>query len=113
MSLQRGATGALICLAFLEAAPAQAHVKWFAPYIVGAPPQPISSVLANPWFWIGILLVILFFVLTRLVEISPLGDRVHDGLDRSTGALYRRLDDYIRGRSVPSSLRYSPSVAFI
>lgn len=96
MTLQRGATAALICLAFLEAAPAQAHVKWFAPYIVGAPPQPIASVLANPWFWIGILLVILFFVLTRLVEISPLGDRVHDGLDRSTGALYRRLDDYIR-----------------
>ena len=22
--------------------PAHAHVKWFAPYIVGAPPQPIG-----------------------------------------------------------------------
>lgn len=26
---------------------AHAHVKWFAPYIVGAPPQPLSATLAN------------------------------------------------------------------
>ena len=82
--------------ALLAALPAEAHVKWFAPYIVGAPPQPISSVLADPWFWIGIVLVTLFFVLTRLVEISPFGERVHDGLDRATAALWHRLDDYVR-----------------
>ncbi|WP_275790356.1 hypothetical protein [Pararhizobium gei] len=75
---------------------AQAHVKWFAPYIVGAPPQPISTVLTDPWFWIGIVLVVIFFVLTRLVEISPFGARVHDGLDRVTGPLWKRLDDYVR-----------------
>lgn len=33
---------------------AEAHVKWFAPYIVGAPPQPLSATLTNQWFWIGI-----------------------------------------------------------
>jgi len=80
----------------LAALPAKAHVKWFAPYIVGAPPQPIASVLGNPWFWIGIVLVIMFFVLTRLVEISRFGDRAHDGLDRATNALWHRLDDYVR-----------------
>jgi len=75
---------------------AQAHVKWFAPYIVGAPPQPISTVLSDPWFWIGIILVVVFFVLTRLIEISSFGSRVHDGLDRVTGPLWNRLDDYVR-----------------
>lgn len=82
--------GLLICDA------AEAHVKWFAPYIVGAPPQPISTVLSNPWFWSGISLVVMFFVLTRLVEISSFGDRVHSGLDRGTSFLWRRLDDYVR-----------------
>lgn len=75
---------------------AEAHVKWFAPYIVGAPPQPISTVLSNSWFWSGIALVVVFFVLTRLVEISSFGDRVHDGLDRGTSFLWLRLDDYVR-----------------
>ncbi|WP_276122042.1 hypothetical protein [Pararhizobium qamdonense] len=76
--------------------PAWAHVKWFAPYIVGAPPQAISTVLGDPWFWTGIALVVVFFILTRLVEISPFGDKVHDALDWVTGPLWRRLDDYVR-----------------
>jgi hypothetical protein len=76
--------------------PAWAHVKWFAPYIVGSPPQPISTVLGDPWFWTGIALVVVFFILTRLVEISPFGDKVHDALDWVTGPLWRRLDDYVR-----------------
>lgn len=82
--------------AVLLAQPAEAHVKWFAPYIVGAPPQPISTILADPWLWIGLVLVVVFFVLTRLVEISPLGERVHGVLDRVTGPLWNRLDDYVR-----------------
>ena len=45
-----GALGGLLCLPLA----AEAHVKWFAPYIVGAPPQPISATLTNPWFWTGI-----------------------------------------------------------
>lgn len=81
--------------AFMPAV-AEAHVKWFAPYIVGAPPQPIGTVLGNVWFWTGIALVIVFFALTRLVEISAFGDRVHDGLDWATNALWNRLDDYVR-----------------
>lgn len=75
---------------------AEAHVKWFAPYIIGAPPQSISTVVTDRWFWIGIVFVLLFFVLARLVEISPLGERFHDVLDRVTGPLWNRLDDYVR-----------------
>lgn len=92
-SLMLGA-GMAGVVAFSDAA--EAHVKWFAPYIVGAPPNPISTVLADPWFWTGIVLVTVFFVLTRMVEISDAGDRVHDALDRLTGPLWTRLDDYVR-----------------
>ena len=54
-----------VALSGLSVAPAAAHVKWFAPYIVGAPPQPVSATLTNPWFWIGIILVLIFFTATR------------------------------------------------
>ena len=59
-----GAIGGLLCLPLA----AEAHVKWFAPYIVGAPPQPISATLTNTWFWTGIALVLVFFLATRAVE---------------------------------------------
>jgi len=83
-------------LAAATAMPVHAHVKWFAPYIVGAPPRPIGTVLANPWFWTGLILVIVFFVLTRLVEASRVGERALDGLDRVTTPLWNRVDDYVR-----------------
>ncbi len=49
LPLGRAAIG-LIALsggALSWSAPAQAHVKWFAPYIVDAAPQPISATLTN------------------------------------------------------------------
>ena len=76
--------------------PAYAHVKWFAPYIVEAQPSPLNIVLQNQWMWAGIALVLIFFVATRLVEISTHGTAVSRGLNRCTGAAYTRLDDYIR-----------------
>jgi hypothetical protein len=87
-----GAFGGLLCLPLV----AQAHVKWFAPYIVGAPPQPISATLTNTWFWTGIALVLAFFLATRVVETSKTGDAVLDGLDRLTDPLWQRLDDFVR-----------------
>ena len=84
-------------LALLSAtAPAAAHVKWFAPYIVGAPPQPLLAVAANMWFWIGITLVLVFFLATRAVEKSPLGETILSSMDRATDPLWRRLDDFVR-----------------
>jgi hypothetical protein len=78
------------------ATPAQAHVKWFAPYIVGAPPQPISATLTNAWFWTGIALVLVFFLVTRAVEKSSMGETILQGMDRITDPLWNRLDEFVR-----------------
>jgi hypothetical protein len=75
---------------------AQAHVKWFAPYIVGAPPRPIGETLTNTWFWVAILLVLVFFLATRALERAAVGETVLDGFDRVTDPLWRRLDDFMR-----------------
>jgi hypothetical protein len=84
-----------VALAFL-ATPAHAHVKWFAPYIVGAPPQPIAATASNVWFWTGIALVLVFFLATRAVEKSPVGETILQGLDRVTDPLWQRLDTFVR-----------------
>ncbi len=89
------AAGTVISLAAATTA-AQAHVKWFAPYIVGAAPQPIMSTLVNTWFWVGIVLVLVFFGLTRAIERSQYGAMALDVLDRATEPLWPRLDDYMR-----------------
>ncbi|WP_457090222.1 hypothetical protein [Microvirga sp. P5_D2] len=76
--------------------PAQAHVKWFAPYIVDAAPQPITQTLTNPWFWTGIGLVLAFFLATMTVERTSLGRGVLSGLDRLSAPLWSRSDDFMR-----------------
>jgi hypothetical protein len=85
-----------ILFAIGSAGPVAAHVKWFAPYIVGVPPAPIRQTLADGWFWLGIALVLFFFITTRLIERSAAGGRVLNGLDHLTHPLWNRLDDYIR-----------------
>lgn len=80
----------------LTPAAATAHVKWFAPYIVDAAPAPITRTLTDPWFWSGIVLVLLFFVATRLVERSTAGERTLSAMDRITNPLWFRLDDFVR-----------------
>jgi hypothetical protein len=67
-----------------HALPAQAHVKWFAPYIIGAPPQPIAATLTDIWFWTALALVLVFFLATRAV------------LDSLSAPLWRRADDFMR-----------------
>jgi hypothetical protein len=76
--------------------PAEAHVKWFAPYIVGATPRPIVDTMTNGWFWLAIVLVLFFFVGTRLIEKSRLGEAVLVGMDRAAQPLWTRLDDFVR-----------------
>ncbi len=80
----------------LVPAAAAAHVKWFAPYIVDAAPAPISRTLTDPWFWTGIGLVLIFFIVTRLIERSALGEATLDAMDRATNPLWLRLDDFVR-----------------
>ncbi len=81
---------------FTASAPAHAHVKWFAPYIVGAPPNPISATLGNIWFWTGIALVLAFFLATRVVETSSAGETILREMDRITEPLWKRLDEFLR-----------------
>jgi hypothetical protein len=83
-------------VAVLAAAPAEAHVKWFAPYIVDAKPQPIAATLTNPWFWTGIGLVLAFFIATLAVERMALGRAVLVGLDKASAPLWSRADDFMR-----------------
>jgi hypothetical protein len=71
-------------------------VKWFAPYIVDAAPQPISATLTNPWFWSGIGLVLAFFLATLAVERTTIGRTVLGGLDRTSAPLWNRADDFMR-----------------
>ncbi len=85
-------TIACIC----ASAPALAHVKWFAPYIVSAPPQPIGATLTNVWFWAGIALVLVFFLVARAVETSSAGEAILKAMDRITDPLWGRLDDFVR-----------------
>jgi hypothetical protein len=90
------AAAAAIPLALLAATPAFAHVKWFAPYIVDAPPMPITATLTNTWFWTAIVLVVAFFVATRFLEDRPIGQAVTAGLDKVSSPLWLRLDDFVR-----------------
>jgi hypothetical protein len=97
--LGRAAVGAPVVslvTALLAATPAHAHVKWFAPYVVGAAPAPIWETLANGWFWTGIVLVLAFFAATIVVERSKAGSAIGVSLDRATGALWARNDDFMR-----------------
>ena len=80
----------------LSSAPAQAHVKWFAPYIVGAAPQPLVMTLTNIWFWSGLGLVLVFFLAARAVEKSAAGEAILRFLDKVSDPLWKRLDDFVR-----------------
>lgn len=75
---------------------AQAHVKWFAPYIVGAAPQPLMMTLTNIWFWSGLGLVLAFFLAARTIEKSAAGESILLFLDKASDPLWKRLDDFVR-----------------
>ena len=82
---------------------AEAHVKWFAPYIVGAPPAAVTVTLRDPWFWTALALVLVFFLATRGIEMTRLGAAVTGGLDRATAGLWARMDDFVRAVTAASS----------
>ena len=86
----------ILATSLLAATPAQAHVKWFAPYVVGAAPAPVTDTLANGWFWLGIVLVLAFFAATVFVERSAAGPQVGALLDRVSLPLWSRADDFMR-----------------
>ncbi|GGH23014.1 hypothetical protein GCM10007036_28470 [Alsobacter metallidurans] len=81
---------------FAAPAIAEAHVKWFAPYIVGAAPRPVSATLQDVWFWTAIVLVTVFFAATRAIERTQFGAAILAGLDRVFDPLWARADDFMR-----------------
>jgi len=85
-----------VAASLLATTPAHAHVKWFAPYVVGAAPDPVSETLLNGWFWLGIVLVLAFFAATVLVERSAFAAPINGVLDRASAPLWRRSDDFMR-----------------
>jgi hypothetical protein len=99
LKLNRAAPAALLAslaTATLWTTPASAHVKWFAPYIVDAPPAPVIGTLTNTWFWLAIVLVLVFFMATRALERQPAGQAVLTGMDKVSAPLWNRLDDFVR-----------------
>lgn len=97
-ALRRLSVGLMLFLAawLVPTCSGWAHVKWFAPYIVGAAPAPVFKTLFDGWFWFGIALVLIFFSAVRLAEMSAYGRPILDGFDRITDSLWVRLDDYVR-----------------
>lgn len=88
----------LLALAFMLGLSdlALAHVKWFAPYIVEASPRAIGFTLTDVWFWTGLTLVLAFFIVTRMVEKTTVGQKIQDSLDKFTDPLWLRIDDFVR-----------------
>lgn len=91
-----GLSSGAVIASLLTATPAHAHVKWFAPYVVGAAPAPIGDTLANGWFWLGIVLVLAFLIATVLIERSPAEPRISTLLDQASAPLWNRSDDFMR-----------------
>ena len=79
----------------LLATAASAHVKWFEAYEVAAEPVPIGTTLALPYFWFGVLLVLLFFLATTLLERRAPGVAATRGLDRATRPLQENADGFM------------------
>src|SRR5687768_821366 len=86
---------ALALPALLIASPAIAHVKWFEAYEVAARQVPITTTLALPHFWLGIALVLFFFIATTLLERRPPGLAVTRGLDAATRLLRDHADSFM------------------
>lgn len=74
---------------------AYAHVKWFEEYEVAQSPVPILTTLSLPYFWLGVALVLGFFVATSLLERQPPGIAVTHGLDKVSRPLRDHADAFM------------------
>jgi hypothetical protein len=83
-----------LLLAFFATA-ASAHVKWFEAFEVAAEPVPVWTTLTLPHFWLGVVLVLLFFVATTLIERRSPGLAATRGLDWATRPLREHADGFM------------------
>lgn len=74
---------------------AYAHVKWFEAYEVAAKPVPISTILSLPYFWLGVAIVLIFFVATTFLERRAPGVAATRGLDWATKPLRENADPFM------------------
>ena len=86
---------ALALFLLLLASAASAHVKWFEDYEVSAEPVPIATTLALPYFWLGVALVLVFFVVTTLLERRSPGLAATAALDVATRSLREHSDGFM------------------
>lgn len=74
-----------------------AHVKWFEAYEVSAKPVSIQTTLSLPFFWVGIALVLGFFLVTSFLENQRPGRVVMGRLDKATSLLSKKADGFLVG----------------
>jgi hypothetical protein len=82
-------------LLLLTPTAAFAHVKWFEEYEVAQHPVPITATLSLPYFWVGVALVLAFFIGTTLLERREPGLAVSRGLDTFTRPLREHADAFL------------------
>lgn len=80
---------------FLLPTAALAHIKWFEAYEVSAEPVPIREILSLPYFWLGMGLVLAFFIATTLIERTRAGVVALEGLDKVADPLRRNADRFL------------------
>jgi hypothetical protein len=85
----------LVLLVALAPSAATAHVKWFEAYEVATPTVPIATTLSLPYFWAGLGLVLVLFMVTTLLERQAAGAAVGRGLDTATALLRRNADHFL------------------
>lgn len=81
--------------ALLLATPAHGHVKWFEAYEVSARPTPMAEVLSLPALWLGLGLVLAFFIAAALLEGRGPGRAALRGLDIATTPLRQGADAFL------------------
>ena len=80
---------------FLVASPANAHVKWFAPFDVSGSPKPLDYLFSADFIALT-MLALLVFAFGSLLEQSPLGPPVMRAIDRATAWLRADADRLVR-----------------
>ena len=94
MRLQGGWFRIGLALALLPL-PAEAHVKWFAPYDVPAQPMPLLSVF-SPTFIELFLAGLVTFTAVCLFDRTPLGAAVARGVDSLCATMRERSESWYR-----------------
>ena len=98
MSIRIPARSPLLALGLaMTATAAWAHVKWFEEYEVSADPVPVGTTLSLPFFWVGVGLVLVFFVAATLLERRRPGEMATQALDRVTRPLRDNADAFMVG----------------